>query len=60
VTVIGVFGTLLLNISLAALARYRLLVVSTYLGSNSIVSIYRFVAQSVKASRADPRHELRM
>jgi hypothetical protein len=53
VIVIGVFGTLLLNLNLPALAKYPLLIVSTYLGSNLVVSIYRSLAQSVTASRRE-------
>lgn len=41
VIVIGVFGTLLLNTGLPALAKYLLLILSTYLGCNLIVSAYR-------------------
>jgi surface polysaccharide O-acyltransferase-like enzyme len=41
VIVIGIFGTLLLNMDLPALAKYPALFVSTYLGSNLVVSLYR-------------------
>jgi peptidoglycan/LPS O-acetylase OafA/YrhL len=41
VIVIGVFGTLLLNLNLPALVKYPLLIVLTYGGSNLIVSLYR-------------------
>jgi hypothetical protein len=52
VIVIGVFGTLLLNLHLPALAKYPLLVVSTYLGSNLVVSLYRSLVQYLRANRA--------
>ncbi len=41
VIVIGIFGTLLLNLNLPALVKYPLLILSTYLGSNLVVSGYR-------------------
>ena len=41
VIMIGVFGTLLLNLNLPALVKYPLLILSTYLGSNLLVSGYR-------------------
>jgi len=44
VIVIGVFGTLLLNLSLPAVVKYLLLGVSTYLISNLLVSLYRRAA----------------
>ncbi len=51
VILIGVFGTLLLNTNLPALAKYPLLIVSTYLGSNLVISAYRSLVQSVKPRR---------
>jgi hypothetical protein len=51
VIVIGVFGTLLLNLDLPALVKYPLLIVLTYGGSNLIVSGYRSVVQTMKTSR---------
>ena len=51
VIVIGVFGTLLLNLNLPALVKYLLLVVLTYLVSNLIVSVYRSLVQTIKKSR---------
>lgn len=54
VILIGVFGTLLLNTNLPALAKYPLLIVSTYVGSNLVVSAYRFLVQSVKPRRKEP------
>jgi fucose 4-O-acetylase-like acetyltransferase len=52
VIVIGVFGTLLLNLDLPALVKYLLLIVSTYLGSNLLVSLYRYAVQGVRANRS--------
>ena len=49
VIVIGVFGTLLLNLSLPALVKYPLLFLSTYLVSNLIVSVYRSLVQTMKS-----------
>ena len=49
VIVIGVFGTLLLNLNLPALVKYPLLIVSTYLGSNLVVSVYRSLVQTMKS-----------
>ncbi|MCB9423156.1 MAG: acyltransferase [Ardenticatenaceae bacterium] len=54
VILIGVFGTLLLNTGLPALAKYPLLIVSTYVSSNLVVSAYRFLVQSVKPRRKEP------
>ena len=51
VIVIGVFGTLLLNLKLPAVVKYLILIVSTYVGSNLIVSGYRFIVQTIKSSR---------
>jgi fucose 4-O-acetylase-like acetyltransferase len=41
VIIIGVFGTILLNLSLPAVVKWLLLIASTYLGSNLLVSLYR-------------------
>jgi fucose 4-O-acetylase-like acetyltransferase len=41
VIVIGVFGTLLLNLNLPAMVKYLLLILLTYVGSNFLVSLYR-------------------
>ncbi len=49
VIVIGIFGTLLLNLNLPALAKYPLLILSTYLGSNLVVSVYRAQVQAIKS-----------
>jgi surface polysaccharide O-acyltransferase-like enzyme len=51
VIVIGVFGTLLLNLNLPALVKYPLLIVSTYLVSNLVVSVYLSLVQTM-TSRA--------
>jgi surface polysaccharide O-acyltransferase-like enzyme len=51
VIVIGVFGTLLLNLNLPALVKYPMLIVLTYLVSNLIVSVYRSLVQTMKSSR---------
>jgi hypothetical protein len=51
VIVIGVFGTLLLNLNLPALAKYPMLIVLTYLVSNLVVSVYRSLPQIMKSSR---------
>jgi hypothetical protein len=53
VIVIGVFGTLLLNLNLPALVKYPLLIVLTYLGSNLVVPVYRFLDQTMKSSRSE-------
>jgi hypothetical protein len=54
VIVIGVFGTLLLNLDLPALVKYPVLIVLTYLVSNLLISVYRSMVQTVKASRNKP------
>jgi surface polysaccharide O-acyltransferase-like enzyme len=51
VIVIGVFGTLLLNLNLPALVKYPTLVVLTYVVSNLIVSVCRSLVQTMKRSR---------
>jgi len=51
VIVIGVFGTLLLNLSIPAVVKYLILIVSTYMGSNLIVSGYRISVQSLNPDR---------
>ena len=40
VILIGIFGTVLLNASLPAVVKYLLLIISTYIGSNLLVSAY--------------------
>jgi hypothetical protein len=52
VIAIGVFGTLLLNTRLPAVARYLLLFGSTYLGSNLLVAGYRGVWEILGRARA--------
>ncbi len=52
VIMIGVFGTLLLNLSLPALVKYPMLIVLTYVTSNLVVSVYRSLVQTVRSSRA--------
>jgi surface polysaccharide O-acyltransferase-like enzyme len=54
VIVIGVFGTLLLKLNLPALVKYLILIVSAYGGSNLLVSGYRKLIQTTKASRSQP------
>jgi peptidoglycan/LPS O-acetylase OafA/YrhL len=52
VILIGVFGTLLLNLSLPALLKYPTLIVLTYVTSNLVVSAYRSLLQAVKSGRS--------
>ena len=40
VIMFGIFGTVLLNTSIPALVKYPLLIISTYVGSNLLVSAY--------------------
>jgi len=47
VILIGIFGTLLLNTSLPALVKYLLLIISTYVGSNLLISAYYVVKPTV-------------
>jgi len=49
VIVIGVFGTLLLNLEIPALVKYPSLIVLTYLGSNLIVLGYRYLGKIFKS-----------
>jgi surface polysaccharide O-acyltransferase-like enzyme len=51
VIVIGVFGTLLLELNIPAVVKYLTLIVSTYAGSNLIVSGYRSATQALKSNR---------
>jgi peptidoglycan/LPS O-acetylase OafA/YrhL len=51
VVLIGVFGTLLLNMELPGVVKYLLLIVSTYVGSNLIVSGFRSVVRKLKSPR---------
>ncbi len=47
VIVIGIFGILLLGVSLPGWAKYLILFILTYIGSNLIVSLYRSVRKSL-------------
>ena len=53
VIVIGVFGTILKNMDLPVLVKYVLLIISTYLVSNLIVSVYRVLIRTMRL-RAGP------
>ena len=46
VIMIGFFGTLLLNLNLPAVVKYLILIISTYVGSNLLVSEYRAMTQT--------------
>ena len=52
VIVIGVFGTLLLNLDLPAVVKYLILIASTYVGSNLIVSGYRSLIKVLTSNRS--------
>ena len=49
--VIGLFGTLLMITNLPAVVKWILLVISTYVGSNLVVSIYRSVRMTLVQNR---------
>jgi len=51
VIMIGIFGTLLLNTSMPALVKYLLLITSTYVGSNLLVSAYYAVKRMITPKR---------
>jgi len=51
VIIIGIFGTMLLNINLPAIVKYLILIVLTYLVSNLLVSLYRSLVRTIKSSR---------
>jgi len=51
VIMIGVFGTILLNLNLPAVVKYLLLILSTYLGSNLLVSGYRSLKSRIFRDR---------
>jgi len=51
VIMIGIFGTLLLNLNLPAVVKYLLLIVLTYGSSNLIVLGYRSLTQGMKSSK---------
>jgi hypothetical protein len=44
---IGVFGTMLLNLDLPGLVKYPMLFIVTYLGSNLVISVYLRLVQSM-------------
>ena len=52
VVVIGVFGTLLLSTGLPAVVKWILLIVSTYVGSNLIISLYQSVRLAFAQNRS--------
>lgn len=52
VIVIGMFGTILLGLSLPAVVKYLLLIVSSYLISNLLVTVYRIILHRAVAGRA--------
>jgi len=52
VIVIGTFGTLLLNTGLSAVVKWLTLVISTCLGSNLLISLYRSVRTSLARNRS--------
>jgi fucose 4-O-acetylase-like acetyltransferase len=61
VIVIGVFGTLLLSTNLPALAKYPILIVTTYVGSNLLVSLKRGLQrrlQTVQRGSVSPAVDL--
>ncbi|KAA3646723.1 MAG: hypothetical protein DWQ07_10990 [Chloroflexi bacterium] len=58
VIMIGVFGTLLLNLSLPALVKYPLLIVLTYVASNLLVSLYRGIRQSLRPGHSESVQKL--
>ena len=51
VILIGVFGMFLINLNIPAVVKWILLIISTYLGSNLVVSLYRSLIQTIKSSR---------
>ena len=58
VIMIGIFGTLLLNTSLPALVKYLLLIISTYVGSNLLVSAYYAVKRGIASKRRSVTQQL--
>ncbi len=52
VILIGVFGTLLLSANLPAVVKWLLLIVTTYVGSNLLVSLYRTGGQALSPRRS--------
>jgi hypothetical protein len=53
VILIGLFGTLLLVTNLPAVLKWILLVLSTFVGSNLLVSLYRTIRTSLARDRSD-------
>jgi fucose 4-O-acetylase-like acetyltransferase len=53
VILIGIFGTLLLNLNIPALVKYPVLIILTYVASNLVVSVYRSLAQTIRSSRSE-------
>ena len=51
---IGIFGTMLLNTGLPAVVKWLLLIASTYVGSNLLVSIYRAGRKALFARSGEP------
>lgn len=51
VVVIGIFGTLLLGVDLPGWAKYLILFALSYLGSNLIVSLYRYLRSALARKR---------
>jgi fucose 4-O-acetylase-like acetyltransferase len=54
VVMIGIFGTMLLNTGLPAVVKWLLLIASTYVGSNLLVSIYRAGRKALFARSGEP------
>jgi fucose 4-O-acetylase-like acetyltransferase len=52
VVVIGIFGTLLLGLGLPGWAKYLILFILAYAGSNLMVSLYRLIRSSLTRNRA--------
>lgn len=57
VIVIGIFGTLLLNVNLPAVVKYLTLAVSTYVASNLIVLLYRKAVTKITAPGKENIHD---
>jgi len=52
VILIGIFGTLLLTVNLPAVIKWLLLIITTYVGSNLAVSLYRTGRQALSSGRS--------
>ena len=48
VIMLGIFGTMLLNTDLPAVVKYLLLIISTYVGSNLLASVYYAIKQGLR------------